>query len=129
VCIDFQRLFETLVHELCHAGQWLILHERAMGHGSSFRYWFATPTLSRKPRANHSHARAPITRGNLAMKAFPGLEVGMCHAYDTVSQCRYRYKCTNKLCNTIVGRHSPSLDPSSYRCKVCGGSVEMLLSK
>ena len=61
------------------------------------------------------------------MKAFPGLEVGTCHAYDTESACRYRYQCTNPRRKTVVGRHSPSLDPSTYRCKSCGGSVEMLL--
>lgn len=105
VCTNFQRLFETLIHELCHAGQWLVLEDSTMGHGATFRYW-----------------------GKLATKAYPGLEVGTCHAYDTVTECRYRYQCTNPRCKTVVGRHSPSLDPSTYRCKSCGSSVEMLLA-
>ncbi len=40
VCTNFQRLFETLIHELCHAGQWLVLEDSTMGHGATFRYWY-----------------------------------------------------------------------------------------
>ncbi|XP_022692926.1 acidic repeat-containing protein-like isoform X2 [Varroa jacobsoni] len=86
------RLRDTLVHEMCHAGAWII-HGYKGDHGPLFNFW-----------------------GQRAGELL-GLKVTTCHSYAV--EKRYVYKC--EKCENEIGRHSKSLDTNKLVCARCKG--------
>lgn len=96
------RLRDTLIHEMCHAGSWLISGYKG-GHGPLWKWW--------------------ATR---AANAFPELPIiSRCHNYKV--HTKYQYKCIK--CFHKYGRHSKSLDVDRKRCGRCktGGLLELYI--
>ena len=88
----YEKLEQTLCHEMCHAATWIVNHVSKPAHGPSFKSW-----------GQHAH------------RVLPFLKVTTCHQYDI--HFKFRYQCTNEECLTEFGRHSDSID---VKRKVCG---------
>ncbi|OQR69575.1 HMG box-containing protein C19G7.04-like [Tropilaelaps mercedesae] len=92
------RLRDTLIHEMCHAGAWII-HGYPGQHGPLFKFW-----------------------GQRGAELL-GLKVSRCHAYTI--ETKYVYKC--QQCGYEVGRHSKSLDTERFVCGRCKGRFALTM--
>eukprot|EP00002_Diphylleia_rotans_P000912 TRINITY_DN1048_c0_g1_i3.p1 TRINITY_DN1048_c0_g1~~TRINITY_DN1048_c0_g1_i3.p1 ORF type:complete len:406 (-),score=59.38 TRINITY_DN1048_c0_g1_i3:220-1437(-) len=90
----YERLRTTLCHELCHAAVVLIDGDLKEVHGPKFYRW-----------------------ANYAMQLYPELEISRCHTYEV--DYEFYYKCTNKRCGFVYGRHSRSIDTKECGCGYC----------
>jgi len=99
------KLFQTLVHELCHVAAWLIDHS----HQPAVR--IAPPSL--RPLAQ-THERSPQHGGawlkwmRQANKRDNRIVISARHSY-TISH-KYTYRCDNADCGTTMGRDSKMSD-------------------
>jgi predicted SprT family Zn-dependent metalloprotease len=93
---DEQRLRNTLLHEMCHAAQWLVDSVQQPPHGKCFKKW-----------------------ANRAMKNMPGIVVTTLHEYAI--QYKFAWTCTTPKCGAIFQRQSNSIDISKQRCGKCKG--------
>jgi len=89
------RLRETLLHEMCHAAQWLVDGVSKPPHGESFKKW-----------------------GNIATK-ITGLKVTTTHEY--VISYKFAWACTE--CKMVVKRQSRSIDTLRQVCGRCRGKL------
>ena len=100
--IDSQsRLRQTLCHELCHAGAWLIDHVARPPHGKVFKDW-----------------------ADKAMEKYPDLNVTTCHTYDI--HYKFRWQCANDWCGRVYGRHSNSINVKKQACGICSGKLNFM---
>jgi predicted SprT family Zn-dependent metalloprotease len=100
--IDSQsRLRQTLCHELCHAGAWLIDHVARPPHGKVFKDW-----------------------ADKAMEKYPDLNVTTCHTYDI--HYKFRWQCSNDWCGRVYGRHSNSINVKKQACGICSGKLNFM---
>ncbi|XP_014288273.1 putative uncharacterized protein DDB_G0282133 [Halyomorpha halys] len=91
---DASKVRDVLLHELCHAANWLI-DEQAGGHGPLFKKWV-----------------------NKIWIKFPEVpKVKTTHSYEL--KWKYRYKCS--YCSYELGKMKLSLTETS--CRLCGGLV------
>jgi predicted SprT family Zn-dependent metalloprotease len=95
------RLRSTLLHELCHAAAWIIDGIAKPAHGPCFQRW-----------AKH------------AMKAVPDVSVTTRHNYEI--DFKYTWVCVNypDTCQTMIQRHSRSVDPERHVCGLCKGRLQ-----
>eukprot|EP00731_Ephydatia_muelleri_P027871 Em0019g744a len=99
VCSSYDRIRDTLIHELCHAATWLISGIKKGGHGNEWQAWAAT-----------------------ANKVYPSIQrIERCHNYDI--EYKYMYKCTR--CDFRHGRHSKSVDLEHKRCPRCLSTLQL----
>ncbi|TPX67759.1 hypothetical protein SpCBS45565_g03543 [Spizellomyces sp. 'palustris'] len=98
---DIGRLQSTLIHEMCHAAQWILNKVSTPPHGKVFKYW--------------------ATR---AESAYPQIKVTTCHSYDIA--CKYEYQCIKDECGRTYGRHSKSINVQTHGCGRCGGRLILL---
>jgi len=98
------KLAQTLLHEMCHAAQWLVDHTQRPPHGAVFQKW----------------ARAGTA-------AYPKRPVTVCHNYNI--ETKFRFQCTSAGCGVVVGRHSKSINSGVDCCKTCGRGTMVLLSE
>ncbi|GFS46610.1 acidic repeat-containing protein [Trichonephila inaurata madagascariensis] len=96
VVTSFDRLRDTLLHEMCHAAVWLVNKQRCQ-HGPLWQTW--------------------ASRCNLIL---PQIQVPTrCHDYQI--SYRFIYKC--RKCNWKAGRHSKCPRLLESKCPNCGGST------
>jgi DNA-directed RNA polymerase subunit RPC12/RpoP len=97
VCDRYDRLRDTLIHEMCHAATWLISRCKHDNHGPQWQSW-----------------------AQKAMKAHPELpKITTCHSYEIHK--KYTYKCT--FCLYTIGRHSKIREA---KCPHCGSLIELM---
>ena len=98
-----EKLEATLLHEMCHAAQWLIdgIDGKGQAHGPAFKKW-----------------------GKRVEAKFPDMEVSRCHNYEI--HYKYRYACTGKDCGQSFGRQSKSFDVNKKVCGKCGAKFALL---
>jgi len=94
-----ERLYATLIHEMCHAAQWVIDNESKPPHGESFRRW-----------------------ASRCLELDPELSVQTRHDYEI--EFKYKYECQN--CHLVYGRHSASIDIRKRVCGKCRGKLKCL---
>lgn len=97
----YEKLENTLCHEMCHAMQWCVSHTSKPAHGRVFKTWAAK-----------------------AMRRFPHLHITTCHNYEI--NYKYTYRCTTSWCGKEYGRHSQSIDTETKGCGVCSGKLELM---
>ena len=95
---DEARLRATLLHEMCHAAQWLVDGEHRPPHGRCFKKWAV-----------------------LAMRKVRDVEVTTRHDYEIAY--RYAWACTALGCGVVIKRHSRSIDPARQCCGQCRGRL------
>ncbi|KND01381.1 uncharacterized protein SPPG_03193 [Spizellomyces punctatus DAOM BR117] len=98
---DIGRLQSTLIHEMCHAAQWILNKVSTPPHGKVFKYWAAR-----------------------AECLYPQIKVTTCHSYDIA--CKYQYQCIKDECGRTYGRHSKSINVQTHGCGRCGGRLILL---
>lgn len=96
---EHHRLRHTLLHEMCHAAQWLIDGEINPPHGACFKKW-----------ANH------------AMSKIQGAVVTTTH--DFAIQYKYAWACTVERCGAVFQRQSKSIDVDKHVCGKCKGRLQ-----
>ncbi|KAL7549310.1 hypothetical protein ACHAWF_013162 [Thalassiosira exigua] len=96
---DEERLRETLLHEMCHAAQWLVDGTHKPPHGRCFKKW-----------------------ASIAMRRVRDVEVTTTHDYRIAY--KYAWACTSPGCNVVVQRHSRSVDPTRQCCGRCRGRLQ-----
>ncbi|KAA8496189.1 HMG box-containing protein C19G7.04 [Porphyridium purpureum] len=96
VLTSSERLYATLVHELCHAAQWVVDAEYRPPHGAAFMRW--------------------VRR---CEKIDPALSITTCHNFEI--QYRFWWACSQ--CGEAYGRHSNSIDVRSVACARCSGKL------
>ncbi|CAE6371373.1 unnamed protein product [Rhizoctonia solani] len=82
----FQRIKNTLSHEMCHLAAWIFDSEMKPPHGPAFKRW-----------------------SKRIMKARPDISISTCHSYEI--SYKYEWKCSSEECGRTYGRHSKSIDP------------------
>ncbi len=97
VITDTHRLHQTLLHEMCHAAQFLISNAPHPPHGPAFQKW--TKNVNR---------------------VYPNVHISTCHSYDI--EYKYVWTCTSSFCGQIIKRHSRSLNVETQRCGACNGT-------
>jgi predicted SprT family Zn-dependent metalloprotease len=95
---EHHRLRHTLLHEMCHAAQWLLDGKINPPHGSCFKKW-----------ANH------------AMAKVKGAIVTTTHDYAI--QYKYAWACSTKKCGAVFQRQSKSIDVDKQVCGKCKGRL------
>ncbi|GIX68881.1 acidic repeat-containing protein [Caerostris extrusa] len=101
VLTSFDRLRDTLLHEMCHAAVWVVNKHRC-NHGPLWQTW--------------AH------RCNLIL---PNVEIPTkCHNYQI--SYKFMYKCLN--CKWNTGRHSRCSKLLHSKCPKCGGSINLIKS-
>ncbi len=95
------RLAQTLLHEMCHAAQWLVDGVSKPPHGAAFAAWARRATA-----------------------AYPGRAVTVCHSYEIAY--KYTYACVG--CGALIKRHSKSISDAD-RCgrPGCGGKLALVV--
>ena len=96
-----EKLRKTLLHEMCHAAQWLLDGQMRPPHGEAFQRW-----------------------ASIATRAFPQYRVTTTHNYAIHKP--HRWRC--QTCGQLVSRHSKSFKNEEFRCGAygCGGVFEYL---
>mmetsp|Transcript_10283 Transcript_10283/g.31440 ORF Transcript_10283/g.31440 Transcript_10283/m.31440 type:complete len:421 (-) Transcript_10283:396-1658(-) len=93
------KLYRTLVHEMCHAAQWVIDGKPKPPHGPPFKAWV------------------------YQFRQFdPTLDITTCHQYEI--DYKYRYECES--CHHTYGRHSKSINVERKVCGNCRGKLHLL---
>jgi predicted SprT family Zn-dependent metalloprotease len=95
------RLRNTLLHEMCHAAQWLIHHNAKPAHGPVFTQW-----------------------AQRAMQRIPDAMVTTTHHYEI--HYKYSWQCTTPNCGVIIQRHSNSVHTDKHKCGKCKGRLVKL---
>ena len=95
---DEERLRSTLLHEMCHAAQWLVDGTHKPPHGAIFKKW-----------------------ASVAMRKIRDVEVTTTHDYQITY--KYAWACTASNCNVVIKRHSRSVDPTKHCCGQCQGKL------
>ncbi|KAL3793190.1 hypothetical protein ACHAW5_009492 [Stephanodiscus triporus] len=95
---DEERLRSTLLHEMCHAAQWLVDGVHKPPHGRNFKKWAA-----------------------ISMRKIRDVEVTTTHDYQIVY--KYAWACTASNCKAVIKRHSRSVDPTKHCCGRCKGKL------
>ena len=95
---EHHRLRHTLLHEMCHAAQWLVDGKINPPHGSCFKKW-----------ANH------------AMAKVNGAIVTTTHDYTI--QYKYAWACSTNKCGAVFQRQSKSIDVDKQVCGKCKGRL------
>jgi len=90
----YEKLKQTLCHELIHAYTWVIMNQPKPPHGPPFQKW-----------ARKAH------------EVFPDLNVTTCHSYEI--HYKYQWQCTNPVCGKMFGRHSKSIKIEKVLCGKC----------
>ena len=93
-----ERLRSTLLHEMCHAAQWLVDGCHKPPHGDVFKKW-----------------------ANLSMRKIRDVEVTTTHDYEI--SYKFAWACTGAKCNVVIKRHSRSVDPATQCCGRCKGKL------
>ncbi len=93
---DSQRLRATLLHELCHAAQWLEDGVSKPPHGDIFKKW-----------------------AKLATRRMPDIPVTVKHDYEI--SFKYTWKCVQ--CHGLLKRHSRSVNVQKHVCGRCQGRL------
>lgn len=93
---DSQRLRATLMHELCHAAQWLEDGVSKPPHGEVFKKW-----------------------AKRATRRMPDIPVTVKHDYEI--SFKYTWKCVQ--CNGMLKRHSRSVNVEKHVCGRCNGRL------
>ncbi|KAF4754695.1 hypothetical protein FOZ63_030345 [Perkinsus olseni] len=89
------RVCKTLLHEMCHAAQFILSGELRPPHGPAFKKW-----------------------AQIASAVFPQYAVTVSHSYEI--RAKYSFTCTD--CGHKVSRHTKSVNVYTQRCKRCGGT-------
>eukprot|EP00584_Thalassiosira_punctigera_P010979 CAMPEP_0172545294 /NCGR_PEP_ID=MMETSP1067-20121228/15252_1 /TAXON_ID=265564 ORGANISM="Thalassiosira punctigera, Strain Tpunct2005C2" /NCGR_SAMPLE_ID=MMETSP1067 /ASSEMBLY_ACC=CAM_ASM_000444 /LENGTH=788 /DNA_ID=CAMNT_0013332011 /DNA_START=108 /DNA_END=2474 /DNA_ORIENTATION=+ len=95
---DEDRLRSTLLHEMCHAAQWLVDGVLKPPHGRCFKKWAST-----------------------AMRRIGDVEVTTTHDYQIAY--KFAWACTAPSCTVVIKRHSRSVDPTKHCCGRCQGKL------
>ena len=95
---EYHRLRHTILHEMCHAAQWVVDGKINPPHGACFKKW-----------ANH------------AMSKMPGEIVTTTH--DFAIQYKYAWACTTDKCGAVFQRQSKSIDVDKHVCGKCKGRL------
>ncbi|CAL1269269.1 unnamed protein product [Larinioides sclopetarius] len=96
VLTSFDRLRDTLLHEMCHAAVWVV-NKQKDNHGPLWQTW--------------------ASRCNLIL---PNVDVPTrCHNYEI--NYKFTYRCKN--CPWKVGRHSKCSKLLESKCPKCHGSI------
>ncbi|KAL9184181.1 hypothetical protein ACHAXT_002267 [Thalassiosira profunda] len=95
---DEERLRSTLLHEMCHAAQWIVDGTHKPAHGKAFKKWAA-----------------------VSMRKVRDVEVTTTHEYFIAY--KFAWACTSKNCTVIIKRHSRSVDPTKQCCGRCKGRL------
>ena len=95
---EHHRLRHTLLHEMCHAAQWLVDDKINPPHGVLFKKW-----------ANH------------AMDKIQGAIVTTTHNYAI--QYKHAWSCTTEKCGALFQRQSKSIDVNTQVCGKCKGRL------
>jgi len=93
-----EHLRSTLLHEMCHAAQWLVDGCHKPPHGDVFKKW-----------------------GNIAMRKIRDVEVTTTHDYEI--SYKFAWACTGANCNVVIKRHSRSVDVNMQCCGRCKGKL------
>nr|XP_042898796.1 acidic repeat-containing protein isoform X1 [Parasteatoda tepidariorum] len=102
VLTSFERLRDTLLHEMCHAAVFLISQVPGENHGPLWKAWAVRCSL-----------------------VFPYIEMPQrCHSYDL--SYPYYYQCKN--CEWKCGRHRKSTKLSEACCPKCRSSLSLVKS-
>ncbi|KAG8200803.1 hypothetical protein JTE90_006384 [Oedothorax gibbosus] len=100
VLTTFDRLRDTLLHEMCHAAVWIVNHSRCC-HGPLWQTWAK---------------RCKII--------FPKIDLPTrCHNYEIAY--KYMYNCSK--CHYKIGRHSKSINTDKVVCPYC--RAKLVLTK
>jgi predicted SprT family Zn-dependent metalloprotease len=92
---SLDRLKCTLLHEMCHAAQWILDDNARPMHGPIFKKW----------------ARLASQR--------TGVPISVRHNYEIV----YKYAWQCEICHVIIQRHSRSISIERHRCGKCRGKL------
>ncbi|KAL3811653.1 hypothetical protein ACHAXA_004385, partial [Cyclostephanos tholiformis] len=95
---DEERLRSTLLHEMCHAAQWLVDGTHKPPHGTIFKKWAA-----------------------ISMRKIRDVKVTTTHDYQIAY--KYAWACTASNCKAVIKRHSRSVDPDKHCCGRCQGKL------
>ncbi|XP_055940427.1 germ cell nuclear acidic protein-like isoform X2 [Argiope bruennichi] len=96
VLTSFDRLRDTLLHEMCHAAVWVVNQQKS-NHGPLWQMW--------------------ADRCNLIL---PNVQVPTrCHNYEI--EYKFTYRCKN--CPWKIGRHSKCSRFLELKCPKCYGSI------
>ncbi|KAF4705420.1 hypothetical protein FOZ62_003829, partial [Perkinsus olseni] len=87
------RVCKTLLHEMCHAAQFILSGELRPPHGPAFK------------------------KAQIASAVFPQYAVTVSHSYEI--RAKFSFTCTD--CGHKVSRHTKSVNVYTQRCKRCGG--------
>jgi len=93
-----ERLRSTLLHEMCHAAQWLVDGCHKPPHGHVFKKW-----------------------ANISMRKIRDVEVTTTHDYEI--SYKFAWACTGANCNVVIKRHSRSVDVNKQCCGRCKGKL------
>ena len=93
-----ERLRSTLLHEMCHAAQWLVDGCHKPPHGDVFKKW-----------------------ANISMRKIRDVEVTTTHDYEI--SYKFAWACTGANCNVVIKRHSRSVDVTKQCCGRCKGKL------
>jgi hypothetical protein len=120
---DEERLRSTLLHEMCHAAQWLVDGAHKPPHGTIFKKW-ATISMRKirdvKVTTTHDYqivykyAWVSVSFSTLVPKRY----------FLLILDCFDCYKaCTASNCKAVIKRHSRSVDPDKHCCGRCQGKL------
>jgi hypothetical protein len=98
---SYEKLENTLCHEMCHVAAWVINRVAKPPHGAIFKGWAAK-----------------------AMRRYPNLDITTCHNYEI--DYKYKWRCVTTWCGRVFGRHSKSIDVKKHRCGACQGELELM---
>ncbi|XP_019864303.1 PREDICTED: acidic repeat-containing protein-like isoform X2 [Amphimedon queenslandica] len=99
VCDTYDRIRDTLIHELCHAATWIIDGKRNEKHGKVWQKW-----------------------AHLANSVHPDLPpITTRHSYEITY--KYWYQCSR--CDYKFGRHSKSVNLNVATCPYCSSLLEL----
>ncbi|KAJ3023659.1 hypothetical protein HKX48_001883 [Thoreauomyces humboldtii] len=94
-----EKLRTTLMHEMCHAAQWIVDHTNKPAHGKVFKYW-----------------------GQVAERVYPDIKTRACHSYEIAF--KFWYVC--QRCDARYGRHSKSINVATHGCGACRGRLTLV---
>lgn len=92
ILTSFERIRNTLSHEMCHLASWIVDKEIKEAHGKFWKAWTRRVT-----------------------QAHPDIDISTRHDYDI--EYPYKWKCAK--CDKIYGRFSKSIKPDECLCGAC----------
>ena len=94
---DEDRLRNTLLHEICHAAAFVVDGVTKPPHGECFQKW-----------------------AQVAMER-TGIKVTTRHDYEI--QFKYSWACMSSSCESVVQRHSRSINVEKHACPLCRSNL------